>query len=97
MPQIKGEESQNWGYNHIFYIDSVKKTYSEMTLQEKNSNSHRGKSLVKMKYYLMNSYGHKDIVVPIAFVVKDKKFLVQKMLIKSSCITGAKKKTDNLS
>lgn len=78
VPPKEGKDVNNWGYNHVFYMDSVGKTYSEMSLQEKNSHSHRGKALLKIKYYLMNNYGHKDIVVPIALIVKDGKFLIQK-------------------
>jgi XTP/dITP diphosphohydrolase len=65
----------NFGYNTIFFVEELNKTYSEMSLQEKNSISHRGKALSKIKYYLQNQYSGKNIVVPIALIIKDGKIL----------------------
>jgi len=65
-----------FAYDSIFYVNEMKKTYAQMTLQEKNSCSHRGKALSKIKYYLQNQYGAKHIVVPIALIIKDGKLLI---------------------
>lgn len=65
----------NYGFNPIFYITDIGKVYAEMTLQEKNSVSHRGKALLKIKYYLQHEYGSRNIVVPLALIIKDGKIL----------------------
>ena len=43
----------DFGYDPIFYENSLGKTYAEMSEQEKNSVSHRGLALKKLLYYLM--------------------------------------------
>ena len=65
----------NFGYNTIFFVPIMGKTYAEMSLQEKNSISHRGKALNKVKYYLQSQYSAKNIVVPVALIVKDGKIM----------------------
>lgn len=72
------EINKNGGftYDPIFYVDELKKTFSQMNIQEKNSCSHRGKALIKIKYYLQNQYGAKHIVVPIALIIKNGKLLI---------------------
>ena len=41
-----------FGYDAIFYIKKRKKTFAEMTLDEKNKISHRAKAIIKMKNLL---------------------------------------------
>ena len=41
-----------FGYDPIFVADELKKTYAEMTQEEKNKVSHRGKALKKLLTYL---------------------------------------------
>jgi len=54
---IKEEKGQNgFGYDPIFYNEELKKTNAEMTLDEKNSVSHRGKSLEKAREILKNDF-----------------------------------------
>jgi XTP/dITP diphosphohydrolase len=65
-----------FGYDPIFFVEAVQKTYAEMTLSEKNGISHRGKALIKIEYYLKKTYGTKQFVVPYALVVKDGKVLI---------------------
>lgn len=72
------ETANSWGYDPIFYLDDFKKTYAELTPNEKNSTSHRGKALIKIKYYLQNQYGVKHIVVPLAIIVEKGKILMSK-------------------
>lgn len=38
-----------FGYDPLFYYEPLKKTFSEMTIEEKNKISHRGIALQKMK------------------------------------------------
>jgi len=74
QPVAKGDTM--WGYNSIFYVEELGKTYGEMTIQEKNSVSHRGQALFKIKRYLQNQYGPKHVPVPVGLIVKDGKILI---------------------
>lgn len=70
------EKKQGFGYDPIFFVDEMKKTYSQMSIPEKNGASHRGKALVKMKYHLQKTYCVQNIVVPFALIIKNKKVLM---------------------
>lgn len=65
-----------FGYDPIFFVPELDKTYAELTIQEKNAVSHRGKALIKMKYFLQNQFGSKHIVVPFGLIIKDNKILM---------------------
>lgn len=52
--EIKGENG--FGYDPIFYIPHLEKTAAEITLEEKNEISHRGKALLKMKEILQEIF-----------------------------------------
>lgn len=65
----------NYAYNPIFYMPDVGKVYAEMTREEKNSVSHRGKALSQVVYFLQNTYTSKNIIVPLALVVKGGKIM----------------------
>ncbi len=71
-------DKNGFGYDPIFYVEEVGKTYAEMTTQEKNNCSHRGKALGKMKYILHNQYGVKHIVVPFGIIADKGKILICK-------------------
>lgn len=43
-----------FGYDPLFYVPELQKTFAEMTSEEKNSISHRGKALNKLKDELKN-------------------------------------------
>ena len=47
IEEEKGESG--FGYDPIFYSNDLKKTFAEATEEEKNSVSHRGRALEKMK------------------------------------------------
>lgn len=66
----------SYGANKIFFVDEYKKTYAEMTYDEKNEISHRAKALHKMKYHLQNQYSGRNVIVPLALIVKDHKVLM---------------------
>lgn len=72
-PHIGGVN--NYGYNPIFYMPEYGKVYAEMTIQEKNSVSHRGKALNKVAQYLQNVYTSKNIVCPLALIIRDGKII----------------------
>ena len=65
----------NFGFNPIFSVASVGRAYAQLSLSEKNAVSHRGRALNKVKHYLRARYSPKDIVVPIALIIKDGKIL----------------------
>lgn len=69
---------QGFGYDPIFLVSALHKTYAEMTATEKNSISHRGKALSRIKYHLQNTYVPKHIVVPCGLIVKDGKILMNR-------------------
>ena len=41
-----------FGYDPVFYVQEMNKTYAEMSMKEKNQISHRGKALMKMQKLL---------------------------------------------
>ena len=74
--QVKTEHG--FGYDPIFLVSALHKTYAEMTPTEKNSVSHRGKALSRIKYHLQNTYVPKHIVVPCGLIIKDGKILMNR-------------------
>ncbi len=68
--------SGGFGYDPLFYVPGIQKTYAELTTQEKNEHSHRGKALAKMIYLLKNQFSVKHIPVPCGIVIKDGKVLM---------------------
>ena len=51
-PEIKG--LGGFGYDSIFYIPDERKTFAEMTLEEKNIISHRGRAIQNFKPILQS-------------------------------------------
>ena len=47
---------RRFGYNPIFYIPEIGKTYAELTVEEKNRISHRGKALAKARDILVAEF-----------------------------------------
>ena len=52
MDVMKGIDG--FGYDPVFYIPSMKKTYAEMSMNEKNQISHRGKAVKNMQILLQS-------------------------------------------
>lgn len=50
----KGEGG--FGYDPVFLVPEYNKTFSELTLEEKNAVSHRGKAFNKLKDFLLEEY-----------------------------------------
>ena len=46
---LNPEGSNGFGYDPVFYYPPLKKTFAQMSLEEKNSVSHRGKAVLEMK------------------------------------------------
>nr|MBN2277219.1 XTP/dITP diphosphatase [candidate division Zixibacteria bacterium] len=57
---ITGEKAgyDGFGYDPVFFYPPAGKTFAEMTLEEKNSVSHRGKALVKARELLSSKFGN---------------------------------------
>ena len=43
-----------FGYDPVFYVETMKKTYAEMSMNEKNQISHRGKAMKNMQQLLQS-------------------------------------------
>ncbi len=67
-----------FGYDPIFYVTAMKKTFAEMSTVEKNSCSHRGKALQTMKTYLQTISTPRHVVVPIGILVHKGKIQISK-------------------
>lgn len=67
-----------FGYDPIFYMPEAGKTYSEMSIIEKNGVSHRGRALIRIKHHLHNTYAAKQFVVPCALIIQNGKLLMNK-------------------
>ena len=70
---IVSDFRQGMNYDCIFYYPPLKKNFSELTIAEKNTISHRGKAIVKVGFYLSKQFSFKQIIVPAAIIVKDEK------------------------
>jgi len=51
---LEAKGNEGFGYDPVFYIPEKGKTLAEMSLEEKNSLSHRGKALQKAKEIICN-------------------------------------------
>lgn len=71
-----GDFEDSFGYDPIFFVNDKKKTYAEMSIQEKNEVSHRGKALQKIKYTFENNYKPKQIIVPFIILYNKGKVLM---------------------
>lgn len=84
--QVNGEIAESAehvtrkGMEHdtIFYYPPAKKLFVEMTPMEKNQVSHRGQVVTQLKFFLQKQFGFKQIVVPLAMIIKDNKLLMLK-------------------
>ncbi len=73
-----GQTRKGVEYDSVFYYEPLKKTYAQMTLLEKNLISHRGKAVLKLKYFLDKQYALRKIVASGGIIIKDKKMLMTK-------------------
>jgi XTP/dITP diphosphohydrolase len=53
--ELRGEGG--FGYDPLFFVPELNKTFAEVSLQEKNACSHRGKAFRAMAVYLQKRYG----------------------------------------
>ncbi len=74
--EIKNGAREGVGYDNIFYYEPLQKNFSDLTVAEKNSVSHRGQSLSKLKNFIIKQYGFKQIIVPVAAIIKDRKIFL---------------------
>jgi len=73
-----GPERPGFPYDQIFWIEEMKKNYSELSIEEKNRVSHRAKAMNEMQYILKKNYDPRHIVVPCGFLIRDGKLYMQK-------------------
>lgn len=52
----EGKGEQGFGYSPIFFVDELGKTMAELDIETRNSISHRGKALVKMRDILLADF-----------------------------------------
>ncbi len=76
--KIHQTSREGLGYDSIFWFPPLKKTFSELSLLEKNRVSHRGQMVLQLKLFLMSQYSHKQIICAAGIIVKDKKMLMTK-------------------
>ncbi len=55
--------AQGFGYDAIFWVPSAGKTYAELTLEQKQAISHRGKALAAIRTYLERAARAKSATV----------------------------------
>ena len=55
--------TQGFGYDAIFWLPSVGKTFAELTLEQKQAVSHRGKALKQIRAYLQQQLRAKTTAV----------------------------------
>lgn len=70
------KSGEGLGYDSIFYYPPAKKTFAEMSTVEKNLVSHRGKVINQLRHYINKQYGFKQIIAPVALIVKQRKMLL---------------------
>jgi XTP/dITP diphosphohydrolase len=75
---VTGTAREGVGYDAIFHYPPLEKTFAELSVAEKNTISHRGHAIRQLKIYLQNQFAFKQILCPIAIVVKDRKLLATK-------------------
>ena len=82
---VEGGVVTAYGFNRLFFVEkddrypeATGKTYAEMSLQEKNSVSHRGKALIKMKYHIADITSPEHIILANGILFRDGKILINK-------------------
>lgn len=59
IDEERGE--RGFGYDHIFYYDDYQKTFAQISLDDKNRISHRGRAFSKFMYSMIESLHEKSI------------------------------------
>ena len=52
LDECRGQEG--FGYDPLFYVPSLGKTFAQLSMEEKNQISHRGRAIVKFNNFLKN-------------------------------------------
>jgi XTP/dITP diphosphohydrolase len=71
-----GPIKDNMPFDPVFFDTVAGKVNYEMTVEEKNKSSHRGKSMEKLSFFIRNNFASKQIVVPCAFILHEGKLLM---------------------
>lgn len=73
-----GSNRQGMMYETIFFHPPSQKFFSELSMGDKSLISHRGQVVNQIKIFLQKHYGFRQIMVPLALIVKDNKLLMLK-------------------
>ncbi len=74
--RINAAHREGMEHDSIFYYPPLKKMFCELTPIEKNLVSHRGQIVRQIKFFLSKQYQPRQLIVPVALVVKNKKMLL---------------------
>ncbi len=69
---------QGMEHDAIFFYPPARKLLADMSPLEKNLISQRGQIAISLKLFLQRTFTFRQIVVPIALIVKDRKMLMNK-------------------
>lgn len=73
-----GEAIKGLGYDAIFYYPPFNKNFSQISVAEKNTISHRGQAMRQVGWHISKQFSFKQLMVPAAIIIKDRKMFFQK-------------------
>ncbi len=74
----QGTIREGMSYDSLFFYPPLNKCLAEVSIAEKNAVSHRGQLARQIKIFLLRQYSFKQIVCPVALIVKDRKLFLNK-------------------
>lgn len=74
----RGEIRDGMTYSSLFVYPPLQKSFAELSIAEKNTISHRGKLARQIKIFLLRQYSFKQIICPVALIIKDRKLFLNK-------------------
>ncbi len=65
-------------YDAIFYYPPFRKSIVNLSVEEKNTISHRGKAIHQLKLYLQDRHSFKQIFIPLGLIVRKRRLFLNK-------------------